>query len=182
MPEFSKKVILLICLVIGINNVVFSQQGFTAGIGGTIETTNELYGINTRVFYAINEHFCFGPEASIFPFQEIDEEFEKSIVDLNVNAHYIFEITHGLGVYPLSGINYTIEQERLIEHNDASEKIQEIGLNYGFGAHYKINNIFLFAEFKGIIGQLSAEFITAGVLFNLPKKHKKEPHKETKTL
>jgi hypothetical protein len=29
--------------------------------------------------------------------------------------------------------------------------------------------MFFFAEFKGIIGQLSAEFITAGVLFNLPK-------------
>lgn len=182
MPEFSKKVILLICLVIGTNSVVFSQQGFTVGIGGTIETTNELYGINTRVFYAINEHFCFGPEASFFPFQEIDEEFEKSIVDLNINAHYIFEIAHELGIYPLSGINYTIEQERLIENNDASDKTQEIALNYGFGAHYKINNIFLFAEFKGIIGQLSAEFITAGVLFNLPEKHKKEHLNDAKTL
>ena len=182
MPEFSKKVILLIGLIVGMNSVVFSQQGFTVGIGGTLETTNELYGINARVFYAINEHFCFGPEASIFPFQEIDEAFEKSIVDLNINAHYIFEITHALGIYPLSGMNYTNEQERLIDNNDTSKKFQEIGLNYGFGAHYKINNMFLFAEFKGIIGQLSAEFITAGVLFNLPKKNKKEHHNDTKTL
>jgi hypothetical protein len=169
MREFTKKIILLIGLIVGINSVVFSQQGLTVGIGGTLETTNELYGINARVFYAINEHFCFGPEASIFPFQEIDEAFEKSIIDLNVNAHYIFEITHELGIYPLSGINHTIEKERLIENIDTSEKTQKIGLNYGFGAHYKINNMFLFAEFKGIIGQLSAEFITAGVLFNLPK-------------
>jgi hypothetical protein len=169
MREFTKKVILLIGLIVGINSVVFSQQGLTVGSGGTLETTNELYGINARVFYAINEHFCFGPEASIFPFQEIDEVFEKSIIDLNVNAHYIFEITHELGIYPLSGINYTIEHERLIENIETSEKTKKIALNYGFGAHYKINNMFLFAEFKGIIGQLSAEFITAGVLFNLPK-------------
>jgi hypothetical protein len=170
MRGLSKKINLCLCLVMGANTIAFSQQGFTVGFGGAMKTTDEIYGVNTRVFYAINEHFCFGPEASIFPFQEIEEGLKKSIVDINLNAHYIFEITHKLGVYPLSGINYTLEEQRLIEGNEELEEVQEIGLNYGFGTHYKMKNTFLFAEFKGVIGSLSAEFITVGIILNLIKK------------
>ncbi len=177
MQALNKKtnaLLLLLLLTAFAPNLVRAQEGFTAGFGGALETADELYGVNLRVFYAINEHFCFGPEVSIFPFQDINNDVEKSITDLNINAHYILEATHNLGVYPLLGVNYTIEDERNVQNNAISEKIEAIGINYGFGAHYKIKNVFLFAEFKSIIGELSAEFITAGIIFSLPKKHKEK--------
>jgi len=96
-------------------------------------------------------------------------------LDLNLNAHYIFEITEKLGFYPLSGINYTIENERLIENTESEEDEKAFGINYGAGFHYNLfKDVFVFAEFKGIIGQLNAQFITTGVIINIPFKKEKE--------
>jgi len=147
-----------------------AQQGFIAGLGPTYELNNETIGINGRFYYGPTEKFCFGPEVSYFPYQKIDEEYETSIIDLNVNAHYIFEVNHRVGIYPLSGLNYTIEKERLIDVNE-NEKENEIGLNYGLGSHYNLGRVFAFIEFKGITGKLNDEFITLGVIFNLSQKN-----------
>lgn len=148
------------------------------GFGGALELGQELIGANARFFYGVNEAFCFGPEISFFPYQDTEEGFQESIIDLNINAHYIFEVTHKLGLYPLSGINYTIEKERLVINNDESETENEFGINYGFGAHYIISRSFVFAEIKGVIGQLSGEFITAGVISHLNKSTSKKEHEK----
>ena len=86
-----------------------SEQSFIVGFGPTFELNNGLTGINGRLYYGVNESFCFGPEISYFPYQSIDKGNEKSILDLNINAHYIFELSEKIGFYPLTGINYTIE-------------------------------------------------------------------------
>ncbi|MEP5341364.1 MAG: outer membrane beta-barrel protein [Algibacter sp.] len=142
------------------------EQTIIVGLAPTLELNETLYGVNGRVYYGLNDTFCFGPEISYFPYQNIDDDYEKSIIDLNINAHYIFELSEKWGLYPLSGINYTIEKERLINQNNDSEKIDEFGINYGVGIHYKISDLYVFSEFKGIIGQLNAEFISAGIIFN----------------
>jgi len=153
-------------------NTKEKEQSILVGFGPTLELSESLYGINSRFYYGINEAFCFGPEVSYFPYQDIDNGIETAIIDLNVNAHYIFELNKKMGLYPLSGINYTIEKERLIEDNDESEQEEAFGINYGVGIHYTFNNLFIFSEFKGVLGQLNAEFITVGVIFNfkLPSK------------
>ena len=162
-----RKIGLLIAMFSSLNLV--AQQGAVVGLGPTYEIDEQLFGINTRFFYGKNERFCFGPELSFFPFQDIDLENEVSILDLNLNAHYIFELNDKTGVYPLSGINYTIESEREILFPEESEREKAFGLNYGVGAHYNLKNVFVFIEFKGIVGQLSDEFLTIGVLFKLSK-------------
>jgi len=143
-----------------------SEQSYIVGFGPTFELNDGLTGVNGRFYYGVNESFCFGPEISYFPYQEVDKGYEKSILDLNLNAHYIFELGEKLGFYPLSGINYSIENERLVKETDESEKKKEFGLNYGAGLHYKFKNLFLFTEFKGIIGDLNDEFITIGLIYN----------------
>lgn len=45
-----------------------------------------------------------------------------------------------------------------------------------FGAHYNINRVLLFAEFKGVIGELSDEFFTLGAIVLLKKPQKKLHH------
>lgn len=167
------KSIVITCLLL-ISHFVFSQENqkeeseesIIVGVGATLELKDALYGVNGRLYYGVNEAFCFGPEVSYFPYQNIDEDYEKSIVDLNINAHYIFELSERLGLYPLTGVNYTIETERLVDENNDSKEENNFGLNYGAGLHYKFNNTFVFGEFKGVSGPLHAEFITVGVIFN----------------
>ena len=147
------------------------EQGWLLGIAPSFELDEELIGTNIRVYYGVNEHFCFGPEASIFTFQSINSEQDIAISDLNFNAHYIFEIANKLGVYPLTGLNYTIETERTL---DVIEREEAFAINYGFGIHYKVGELFIFSEFKGITGELKDEFITAGVIYSFPSKKEKE--------
>ena len=156
------------CLVFSVFKIS-AQQGFMAGLGPTYDFNNNAIGVNSRLYYGPTEVFCFGPEVSFFPYQQIDDQYEASILDLNLNAHYIFELSHKIGVYPLSGLNYTIEKERLVNESNPDEE-KEIGLNYGLGAHYNLGKFFAFIEFKGIIGKLSDEFVTVGVIFNLSNK------------
>ena len=149
---------------------VYGQEYWFAGAGASLEPSEELLGVNLRGYYGPNEVFCFGPEVSIFPYQEISEDEELSLVDLNVNAHYVFEVAHGLGLYPIGGVNYSIENTRGTVATDTEEvRISALGLNYGAGLHLNLNKVFLYAEYKGIIGELSAPFITAGVIFDLSK-------------
>ncbi|WP_405566941.1 outer membrane beta-barrel protein [Polaribacter sp. Asnod6-C07] len=148
-----------------------SEQSFIVGFGPTLELSHSLAGINGRFYYGVNESFCFGPEISYFPYQNTDKGYEKSIIDLNINAHYIFELNESLGVYPLSGINYTIENERFVEENDEHKKENGFGINYGVGIHYKLKDLFIFSEFKGIAGNLNDEFITIGFIYNFYNKN-----------
>lgn len=160
-----------VSLVVGILSfgVTNGQEGSMIGLGPSLEIEESLVGINGRLFYGINESFCFGPEVTFFPKQEINDQYKLSIIDLNVNGHYIFEIIPKLGVYPLSGINYTIETEYLITQSEENESKVAIGWNYGLGAHYDFGSLFAFAEFKGITGELHDEFITIGIIFSLSK-------------
>ena len=171
MPEFRK---LLICCFLFFPLLLCAQEIekkehensiFIIGLGGVLELEESLYGVNGRFYYGINETFCFGPEISYFPYQSTEYDSEKSIIDLNINAHYIFEFHHKLGLYPLLGFNYTIDKIRLTDNPEESESESEVGINYGFGAHYNLSHYFIFSEFKGVVGPLSAEFVTTGVIY-----------------
>ena len=155
------------------SSFVLAQEGWMPGIGPSIAPKNSFSGVNTRVYYGVNERFCFGPDVSFFPFQQLNDEYETQLWEANFNLHYVFEIAHRLGVYPLSGFNYTFESERTISHSDEIEKHSAPGLNYGVGMHYSINRIILFTEFKGVISELDDEFFTLGIVLLL-KKHEKK--------
>ncbi len=148
---------------------VSGQERWMLGLAPSLELEEDLIGINGRFYYGLNEQICFGPEITYFPYQSIDNEAELSIIDLNINVHYILEVSEKFGFYPLTGINYTIEKERLIEQSDQNEEENEFGLNYGIGIHYNLEKLFAFAEFKGVSGKLNDEFVTVGVIFPLVK-------------
>ncbi|WP_075342459.1 outer membrane beta-barrel protein [Tenacibaculum agarivorans] len=167
MLEYKRIVLLLLFSI----QIVIAQEhenqeaSIFVGVGPTLELANNFYGVNARVYYGINEKICFGPEVSYLPFQRVKEDVEQSILDLNINAHYIIELSEKIGVYGLSGLNYTKDTKRFL-HEDEVEKA--FGLNYGAGLHYRIQNWFFFTEFKGIIGHLNDEFITIGTIVNIP--------------
>ncbi|GMN05796.1 hypothetical protein MTsPCn5_11850 [Croceitalea sp. MTPC5] len=154
-----------------------AQEGWMVGLGPITAPAPSLLGGNVRAYLGTSPTFCFGPEVSIFPYQSTTEESETSLYELNFNAHYVFELAHRFGVYPLSGFNYTNEKERLLLDTEEIEEEDALGINYGIGAHYSINRVLLFAEFKGVVSQLSDEFFTVGAIVLLSKPQKK-PHQE----
>lgn len=181
MQVFKKKLSIFGLFVLFMSPMsMIPQVGIVGGAGAVLELDEGLYGTNTRFFYGPNEQICFGPEISFFPYQEVNDAYKISILDLNFNAHYIFELNDKLGIYPLTGINYTVEKEQLIAQNDETKKEDEFGLNYGFGAHYNLNHFFVFSEFKGIVGPLSDEFITIGIIIPFVKKGKNDYKNDNK--
>ena len=168
---------ILLVVILSFPSTLLGQQGWILGFAPSLELEENLIGFNARGYYGINEHFCFGPEVTLFPKQEVENNYDLKITELNFNAHYIFEVSHKIGVYPLSGINYTIEQER-VSNTSEEEKEEAFGINYGLGVHYNLGKTFAFAEFKGVSGALNDEFITVGVVFVFLKNEKQKSRKE----
>lgn len=130
----------------------------------------EEVGINLRAYKFLNERICFGPEFTYFNKHQTvigGEEAEIGLWEINFNTHYIFEVGEGLGVYPLTGLNFSREVEKMEGHSDVVESV--VGLNLGFGAHYEKNRLLFYAEYDRLISDLGQNSFTVGVLFILGK-------------
>nr|WP_299342628.1 hypothetical protein [Allomuricauda sp.] len=153
----------------------YAQEGFMLGVGPTLTSENSLLGTNARVYYGTSPKFCFGPEISIFPYQKTTDEVEERLFEANLNAHYLFEFAHRFEVYPLTGVNYTIENERSATDLEEEEH-SAAGINFGLGLHYSFGQVLVFSEFKSVVGELNDEFFTLGAVFMLKKSGATENH------
>jgi len=141
------------------------------GAGGVYGTDIEQFAPNLRAYYFPNEKICFGPEVAWFP--EISEgEVERQLTEFNITGHYIFEVHHKVGAYPLFGFNYSIEKET--EHDEEITE-EALGLNLGAGLHLSYGRFLPFVEYKYVTGDLSQHAFSAGVLFILFDR-KKQKH------
>ncbi|MBO3697969.1 outer membrane beta-barrel protein [Roseivirga sp. E12] len=130
----------------------------------------EEVGINLRAYKFFNERICFGPEFTYFNKHQTvigGEQAEIGLWEINFNAHYIFEVGEGLGLYPLTGLNFSREVEKVEGHSNLSESV--LGFNLGFGAHYEKNKLLFYAEYDRLISDLGQNSFTVGVLFILGK-------------
>ncbi|MGE0588672.1 MAG: hypothetical protein AB7O48_08865 [Cyclobacteriaceae bacterium] len=130
----------------------FQNNSFVGGIGMPISHELSTAGINSRLYYNINEKICFGPEFSLF------RKNETSVWDVDVVIHYIFE-TPLVGIYPVAGLNYT-------EHSETETKTA-LGPLFGLGIHRNLKKTTLFAEYTRVENTLPDQFITIGVLYML---------------
>ena len=106
-----------------------------------------------------------------------------SMFDVNVNGHYLFNLSDKVTVYPLVGINYTSwKQENIIEFDneeiedypydmDVSNELKDssIGFNIGGGIQYKLSDrIRIGAELKyQTVSGANTAIIGAGITFTL---------------
>ena len=104
-----------ICLCFGVHGLKAQESTWLIGAGPSVELDNGLIGVNARFYYGPNETICFGPELSYFPNDQIESDLELSVLDLNFNGHFILELVQNLGLYALTGLNYSIEEERRLE-------------------------------------------------------------------
>ena len=135
------------------HHALLEERSFTFGLGLPYSFVLNAPGINSRFYYNIGEHICFGPEFSFF---STDEE---NIYDINFVGHYIFE-TKIAGIYPLAGANYTIET---FEEEETEEAF---GLVTGIGLHRAFNRFIVFGEYSHVFSELSDDFVTVGVMYH----------------
>lgn len=109
---------------------LFKHQSLTVGIAAPYSFALNSTGINVRIYHNINENICFGPEVSYFK----NGEFE--LVDFDFIVHNIFEMPL-VGIYPLLGVNYTVEKET---HLEETETLAKAGMIYGLGMHRNIKS------------------------------------------
>jgi len=140
------------------------------GVGGTYGSDIDQFAPNFRAYYFPNEVICFGPEYSWFPSIE-SNEVKRQLTEFNLTGHYIFEVSHTMGVYPLTGLNYSREKET--EHGE-EETTDAFGLNLGAGVHFAYGRVLPFAEYKYIFSDLSQHVISIGILIVLQEKDQPE--------
>lgn len=75
---------------------LFPDSSITIGGSYIYGMRFEGSGINARFYYNTGEHFCLGLEFSYLTAKD------KSLYDLNLIVHYIFDIK-GIGIYPVGG-------------------------------------------------------------------------------
>lgn len=170
---------LIVSIVLIVSTTCFSHvafaQSFSLGGGVPYNLDIEIPGINLRGYYNAGETFCFGPEfIFFFPKKEIhgNKETEIKIQEFNFNAHYIFELSKNVGVYPLVGLNYTLEKEETTYLNQTLKEedlIKSFGVNLGGGIHFPISNFVPFLEYEYVLGDLSENIITIGAFFIIGK-------------
>jgi hypothetical protein len=135
------------------HHCLFKRNSISIGVGGTYSIPLSASGVNTRAYYNIGEHICFGPEFSFFRKEEL------KVLDFNIIGHYVFE-TKLVGIYPLIGMNYTIEK-------DTHESESALGVVFGGGFHRNLGLFTVFAEFSHVESHLRDDFITVGAMINI---------------
>lgn len=136
-----------------------AQNGVAPGIAAIFGPEN---GINTRFYYFPNEHSCFGPEVNFFP--SSDGELADGL-EIAINGHYIFEITHKLGMYPIAGAGW----KRLDSKEDGWRA------NLGLGLHWSAGRFVPYSEYIYSLGFEDEGVFLIGTFFTFGF-HNQEDH------
>lgn len=105
----------------------FAQKGEKA-VGVNLSYGTEISNIGIGVKGQYNFTDAIRGEVSFDYFLEKDY---LKMWDINVNAHYLFNVAEKIKVYPLAGLAYT--------NWSAVETLSRFGANLGGGAQYDIN-------------------------------------------
>jgi len=143
-----KKVLLVLTAIFGLATVQ-AQTELGAGValgGGT--------AIEAKANFEVSDVISISPS--------VDYYFvagDYSIIGINADAHYNFEVGEGFVAYPLAGLNYLMISGEGYTYNSG------IGLNIGGGATYAIgDNMKLYGELKY---RRYGSGLSIGILFSL---------------
>ena len=145
---------------------LFPESSFTIGVAGVYGFGFSGAGINARAYYNLTEHFCFGPEISFLSVSD------QSLTDINLVAHYIVDVK-GIGIYPVGGVNYSIEKENSKDHG--LHTVRTSGLVTGVGLHRNFKRFTLFTEYSHHFSSIPDDLIALGALITF---HPKQNHKQ----
>ncbi len=165
---------LITALLVASTVAGLSGQHISVGGGVAYNATLSSLGINLRTYYNVGEKICFGPEIAFFlPITESEQGISEKIFlwEANLNIHYIFELSHRVGIYPVIGLNYSHERKRLQNQpsHNMSEIEEAVGGNLGGGAHLAGRYFVTFLEYEYVTHRFKDNVLTAGIFFTLGK-------------
>ncbi len=144
-----KKLLLSIALLAGTLGVFAqSEQGEKSLIGHIgVQSDPGRFLIGAQGRYVIADHIRLAPDVSvIFPKNKVTG------LDVNLNAHYVFDIDNLVSVYPLAGIamqNARYSGETINGEKYGSDSFTNWGFNLGAGGSYNLSsNTFVNLELK----------------------------------
>lgn len=174
--------------VLFFNYIALSQlvaQSYSIAAGTAYGDDIETLGFHTRAYYNFpSGKVCLGPEFTLFGNNEEtagDLTVETSLWELNFNAHFIFELSHKVGFYPVAGINFSHEREEFFMGNmlEEEETIEKWGINAGAGFHYILTPKFIaFTEWDHLFSDLSQNTFTIGIFYTFGKGFEMNGHEE----
>ena len=105
------------------------------------QTDYERFGIGLEGRYGLTDKIRLAPDVVFF-----FPNNHTTGLDINLNAHYVFDIQDGLSLYPLAGIAFINNRWSYDGDSDAAS---DFGFNLGAGASYDLNDKnYLNFEFK----------------------------------
>lgn len=135
------------------------------GIGYHTEFKDDNTGLVLEGVYSFTDDVRL---AAGFLYYFVDEPKDVSItlMDLNLNVHYIFKNDEDMRIYALGGIN-SFRFDVSYKDDDDKSSGDETGINLGAGIEYDVGNVMLFGELKITTGDVHDNkiIIHAGVRY-----------------
>jgi len=171
-----KKVALLIAVCLAIGFYSRSHAQIKVGGGLAIGAGNELphVGIDIRGEYMVLENlglvtsvdFWFArtlSEGGVSPGLE-DSKLGQTTWNI-VEAHYYFELSNGVRVYPLAGFSLAWVK---VSQGDFKVSDTEFGFNIGGGGEFDLSDqLLVFVEVKGVLRSSSQFVAVLGVAYRI---------------
>ena len=152
-----KKVLLVLLLAI-VSTGAFAQQGAVSGhIKAGLQFDPTRFGVGAEGRYGFTNEIRGAADVLFFVPKD-----RVTGLDINVNAHYVFQVADGLDLYPLAGLN--VSNGRWSASGDMKKILKatgqktsygstNFGFNIGCGTDYALNEKnYLNAEFKYTFG------------------------------
>lgn len=119
------------------------------------QTDYERFGMGLEGRYNVTDNIRLAPDLLFF-----FPNNHTTGLDINVNAHYIFDIQDGFSVYPLAGIAAVNNRWSA---GGESRGFTDLGFNLGAGASYDVaSNSYLNFEFKYTFQDVDCASIMVG--------------------
>ncbi len=129
-----KKFIITTCMVLAGIVGTFAQEGKQAiGIHLNYGTEFKNVGIGFKYQYNITDPIRLEPSFDYF-----FKHDAMSMFDINLNAHYLFQVSHDVRIYPLLGLTYTKWHEDW--EDNVSWNKSKFGINFGAGVEYALDD------------------------------------------
>lgn len=132
------------------------EKSVVANIGYQSDFERALIGAQGR--YVIADNIRLAPDVMLF--------FPKNHVlgfDVNVNAHYVFDVAPAFSAYPLAGLSM---QNNRFSYKGYSDSFTDWGFNLGAGGSYSLNSEnFINLEMKYILGDADCFVLAVGYGF-----------------
>ncbi len=112
------------------------------------QTDYERFGIGLEGRYGLTDKIRLAPDVVFF-----FPNNHTTGLDINLNAHYVFDIQDGLSLYPLAGIAIINNHVSSVDFGEGVKSDSfgstDFGFNLGAGASYDLNDKnYLNFEFK----------------------------------